>query len=82
MRMTKNTEDTLNSLLENIREKSDKMLGYPLNKKFDYSALYPFLSYTINNAGDPYELSSLGTNTMAIERSVLNFFADIGKIYF
>ncbi|NRA10565.1 MAG: histidine decarboxylase [Crocinitomicaceae bacterium] len=77
MRINENAESTLNKLLDDIRKNSDKMLGYPLNKKFDYSALYPFLSYTINNAGDPYELSSLGTNTMAIERSVLNFFADL-----
>ncbi len=77
MKLKYETEEKLQSLLENIRQNSDKMLGYPLNKKFDYSALYPFLSYTINNAGDPYELSSLGTNTMEIERSVLNFFATL-----
>ena len=67
----------LDDLLSGISNNSGRMLGYPLNKKFDYSDLYPFLGYTVNNAGDPYELSSLGTNTMSVERWVLQFFADI-----
>ena len=80
MKLSNESEDALEALLRQIQKNSDKMLGYPLNKNFDYSALYPFLSYTINNAGDPYELSSLGTNTMNFERSVLNFFADIFSV--
>jgi histidine decarboxylase len=77
MKLNEEKQKELDELLIGISNNSDKMLGYPLNKRFDYSALYPFLSYTVNNAGDPYELSSLGTNTMSIERSVLNFFADL-----
>ena len=55
-------------------------LGYPSNAKFDYSPLFDFLRYPINNVGDPYDDSSYLLGTREFEREVLAFFARLYKI--
>ncbi len=44
--------------------------GYPVNQKFDYSALYPLLAFAANNVGDPFGYSRYQANTHEIEREV------------
>ena len=51
--------------------------GYPCNLDFDYSELYRFFEFHINNIGDPQEFSNYKLNTHEIECEVLAFFAEL-----
>ncbi len=53
--------------------------GYPCNMVFDYSELFRFLEFPINNVGDPFGSTNFKVNTHAIEREMIGFFADITK---
>lgn len=67
----------LDQLYKKIQEKSKTFIGYPCNINFDYSELYRFLKYAVNNVGDPFVSSNYRVNTHEIEREVLHFFAEI-----
>ena len=75
--MTSNTaqEAQLAALLKKVASASDLVLGYPVSKDFDYSPLYEFLQYPINNLGDPFVDSTFKVHTHCIERQVIGFFA-------
>ena len=60
-----------------IQSQARTAVGYPTNHHFDYSALYPFLSYSVNNVGDPFESTNYRLNTMEIEQEVIHFFAEL-----
>lgn len=77
MNTKKELSNHLNDLLNNIQNARDTFLGYPVSKDFDYSALYDFLKYPINNLGDPFEDSTYKVQTHEIEREVVNFFAKL-----
>ncbi len=53
------------------------MIGYPGTHIADFSALYPFMDFFINNIGDPYIESTYRINTHEIERSVIDWFRKI-----
>ena len=55
-------------------------LGYPTNQRFDYSALLPFLRYSLNNVGDPFHDSNFATNTHEVEREVIGRFASLMRL--
>lgn len=57
---------------EEIRPRS---IGYPCNQEFDYSELFRFLQFSINNVGDPFTGSNYKLNTHEFEREVVNDFA-------
>ncbi len=65
----------LTTLLQTLETEADHFLGYPCNRAFDYSELFPFLAYTINNVGDPNVKSLYRLNTHEFEREVVDFFA-------
>jgi histidine decarboxylase len=67
----------LEKLYEKIQSKTATVLGYPVAMDFDYSELYRFLKYPINNIGDPFIESTYGISTRAMETEVLDFFAKI-----
>lgn len=69
--------ERLNDLLNNVKNARDSFLGYPVSKDFDYSPLYDFLQYPINNLGDPFESSTYKVHTHEIEREVVDFFAKL-----
>ena len=71
---------TLDLLLEQVRAASAHQIGYPTNQEFDYSALAPFLLYSLNNVGDPYHDSNYRANTHEIEREVIARFAELTRI--
>ncbi len=52
-------------------------LGYPCDAEFDYSPLYKFLQFPINNVGDPFEASTYRLQTKEFEQEVLAFFAKL-----
>lgn len=70
-------ESQLFDLKQKLSSARDTFLGYPVSKDFDYSELYPFLEYPINNLGDPFEDSTYKVQTHNIEREVVDFFAEL-----
>ncbi len=54
--------------------------GYPVNQSFDYSALYPLLSFCANNVGDPFALSRYLSNTHETEREVVRTVAELFRL--
>ncbi|WP_224490909.1 histidine decarboxylase [Robertkochia flava] len=68
-------QERLEILKEKIREASSLFLGYPVSKDFDYSPLFEFLQYPVNNLGDPFEDSTYKVQTHELEREVVAFFA-------
>ena len=57
--------------------KSSSCVGYPVNSDFDYSLLFDFLNFNINNVGDPYINSNYAVNSRMAEQPVLDFFAHL-----
>lgn len=71
------TRARLDALHEALEEATQRQAGYPANLAYDYSALTPFLRYSLNNIGDPFHESNYQVNTRAIEREVVATFADL-----
>ncbi|MGF1541682.1 MAG: histidine decarboxylase [Pleurocapsa sp.] len=67
-------EQRLDNFYREIERESESFLGYPCNGIFDYSPLYRFLQYPINNVGDPYLPSNYHLNSHDFEREVLEIF--------
>jgi len=67
----------LDALYDKLKRDKSQVGGYPCNLDFDYSELYRFLEFHINNIGDPQEFSNYKLNTHDIEREVLSFFAEL-----
>jgi histidine decarboxylase len=67
----------LDNFYQDIQQESDLFLGYPCNGIFDYSPLYRFLQYPLNNVGDPYLPSNYHLNTHDFEREVLSIFQEL-----
>ena len=67
----------LDDLYANMQIHNKTLAGYPCNTQFDYSELYRFLQFTINNIGDPFEYSNFQSNTHEFEQEVIRFFAEI-----
>jgi histidine decarboxylase len=68
-------QERLQKKLIEISEKIQLMSGYPCNHDYDYSDLYPFLQYSINNLGDPWQSSNYNANTFEFEQEVISQFA-------
>ena len=70
----------LDDLLENFEEMGSRLLGYPVNLDYDYSALLPFMQHSGNNVGDPHHESNFASNSHTFEREVIGTFSDLMKI--
>ncbi|MFC5454070.1 histidine decarboxylase [Prosthecobacter fluviatilis] len=68
-------QQRLDALHERLCEASLRNVGYPTNQAFDYSELFRFLEFSINNVGDPFHRTNYRLNTMEFEREVLADFA-------
>jgi histidine decarboxylase len=69
----------LEDLDHRLAELNETFIGYPCSGAFDYSPLFRFLRYTINNVGDPYVTSNYGLNTHEFEREVVETFGRLAK---
>ncbi len=78
--MNAQTQNRLDALLRDFDELKSRIVGYPCNQDFDYSALLPFLSYCANNVGDPFHDSNFLSNTHEMEREVVGQFADMMRL--
>lgn len=70
-------KERLATLYEKLKRDKLQVGGYPCNLDFDYSELYRFLEFHLNNIGDPQEFSNYRLNTHDIECDVLAFFAEL-----
>lgn len=75
--LTNKHKKQLGTLLKKIQKLSNYIIGYPCNQNFDYTELYQFLKYPINNIGDPFVSSSFHMNSHKLEQEVIHFFANI-----
>lgn len=68
----------LDQLYTYLKNEEKHLSGYPCNCIFDYSELYRFLQFPLNNIGDPFQSSPIWRiNSHSFELEVLKFFADI-----
>ncbi len=70
-------QQRLDDLLEKLHIEADHFLGYPCTREFDYTPLYPFLAFPMNNVGDPFIDSRYHLNTHEFEREVIHFFTGL-----
>jgi histidine decarboxylase len=56
---------------------SSRFAGYQVNLDMDYTKLFEFLNFSLNNAGDPFIDSNYGVNSRMMERPVLEFVAEL-----
>ncbi|MEH0154234.1 histidine decarboxylase [Limibacter armeniacum] len=68
-------QQQLDLLLHKLQEKNATALGYPTAKDFDYTELYKFLQFSMNNLGDPFVPSLYQVDTRPMEREVVSFMA-------
>ncbi len=73
-------ERRLEELLEYVRKQAQTFVGYPCRGYFDYSRLFDFLYYPINNVGDPFAPCTYRVHTREVEREVLQWFAELNHI--
>jgi histidine decarboxylase len=69
----------LSDLLAKIDNSMPYYAGFPPNTDFDYSELYPFLAYSINNLGDPFSAKNNPHSTHSFECEVLRYIAKLTK---
>jgi histidine decarboxylase len=72
-------QERLDVLYDRIRHDAQTFIGYPCNPLFDYSPLFRFLSYAVNNVGDPFVPSNYHLNTHDFEREVLEEFCRLTR---
>lgn len=70
----------LKDLDQYLHTNKNYCLGYPESLDFNYTLLYKFLRYSLNNAGDPYNCTgTYRMETHSLEREVVDFFAKMLK---
>ena len=57
-------------------------IGYPESADFDYSSLFRFLKFSINNCGDWNDESNYALNSFEFEKEVMQYFAETFRIPF
>ncbi len=76
----------LDRLFADLQTARQCFAGYPCNADFDYTPLFRFLAFPINNVGDPFMASNYHLNTQRFEREVLEIYGQMvhappGKIW-
>jgi histidine decarboxylase len=72
-------QQRLDELYARLQALRPRNVGYPTNQDFDFSELFRFLEFSINNVGDPFNSTNYRLNTMEFEREVLEDFASFTK---
>ncbi|RYF24057.1 MAG: histidine decarboxylase [Flavobacteriales bacterium] len=67
----------LESLLDQVKQKTIDFMGYPVSKDLDFTELMPFLNFPMNNLGDPFVASTYEVGSREIEKEVVEFFANL-----
>jgi histidine decarboxylase len=69
----------LDQFFEYLENVATREVGYPVAFDFDYSALTPFLKFSLNNAGDPFTPMTYLLNSHDFEREVVSFYAGLAR---
>jgi histidine decarboxylase len=73
-------QQRLQDYLGHLKEVVKHELGYPVAFDIDYRELIPFLSFSLNNVGDPFlSTAHYRIHSREFEREVLEFFADLSN---
>ncbi|MFA5108504.1 MAG: histidine decarboxylase [Candidatus Micrarchaeia archaeon] len=75
--MDKHAKEKLENEYLRLKSLEKTFIGYPCDAQFDYSHLYKFLKFPMNNVGDPFEKSTYRLQTKNFEIEVLDFFAKL-----
>jgi len=68
----------LETLYARFEQAAKEMFGYPICQLFNYSKLFRFLKFHINNLGDPFsEAWHYRINTLKIEKKMIDYFAKL-----
>ena len=70
----------LDALYERLVSDRKVTIGYPCDSRFDYTPLYRFMEFAVNNLGDPFSGSNVRMNTHDFEREVIMSFARLTGI--
>src|SRR6266568_9490249 len=70
----------LTELKERLKTYSETFIGYPINLAYDYTDLFDFFHFSINNVGDPFTDSLYKITTRELEREIIHFFSKLYKI--
>ena len=65
----------LDRFLDRLKRDAELEIGFPVAFDFDYDALKPFLSFSLNKAGDPCMPMTYLLNSHDFEQEVVAFFA-------
>jgi len=67
----------LDELFDRLSEERKHFVGYPCTADLDFSELYRFLDFPVNNVGDPYKDGTYRLHTHDFEREVIDWFAQL-----
>jgi histidine decarboxylase len=79
MALPRTDQMQLDRFFEQLQQAASREIGYPVAFDFDYSALAPFLSFSLNNAGDPFMPMTYLLNSHDFEREVVSFYAKLTR---
>lgn len=79
MALSRTDQMQLDLFFEQMQQAASREVGYPVAFDFDYSALAPFLSFSLNNAGDPFMPMTYLLNSHDFEREVVSFYAQLAR---
>lgn len=76
--LNKKDQKRLDDVLTRITEDAGHMIGYPATRTIDFSPLFPFFGFLVNNIGDPFASAEcFRLNTHDIECEVIKWFSKI-----
>ncbi len=67
----------LNKFYKTVQKDLKRFIGYPANMQMDYSELYKFQKFFLNNIGDPFVVDQYAPYRHQLEKEVLLFFSDL-----
>jgi histidine decarboxylase len=79
MQLSRDDQAKLDGFLDRLRRDARLEIGFPVAFDFDYSVLAPFLSFSLNNAGDPFMPMTYLLNSHEFEQEVVAFFAQLAR---
>jgi histidine decarboxylase len=70
-------QQRLDKYIEQVKERAEDFIGYPVATDFDYTPVMELLKYPLNNVGDPTVESTYDLNSRSLEMAVITFFAEL-----
>lgn len=74
------TDIILDEFQQHIARQTELHAGYPYNLNYDYTALLPFLQYTLNNLGDPFVNGNYGIHSRDFEKECVQWLANLYEL--